>query len=134
MAKSPKRKNTRDSSPDTDSADQADAEFDHPTKVTSNTPDDSELSPSQDDLDDDENLDALEDTIFKHALLMRLKGHSHKEIAMYFNKSERAIGRWLRKAKEQSLVRIDKLKPWNELAATLLMHRPAPGGTFRSER
>ena len=54
------------------------------------------------------------------ALLMSLNGQSQKEIATHFHRDERTIRRWIKKAREDGLVRLDKLKPWDALFEILL--------------
>jgi hypothetical protein len=63
----------------------------------------------------------VRESMLRDALLRRMKGDSLVDIAQYYNRSTRQIRRWLTEAKRRQLIRIDKLKPGQELAKTLLM-------------
>lgn len=76
-----------------------------------------DLSPAQEDADF---LD-VDEAMCRHALLLHLKGQTYQEIADVYGRSERTIRRWVKKAKERGLLRVDKLKPWEQPSEVLVM-------------
>jgi transposase-like protein len=62
----------------------------------------------------------IREGILRDVLLRRIRGEPLVEIARYYHKSARTIRRWLREAQRRQLVCIDKMKPAQELAETLL--------------
>ena len=61
------------------------------------------------------------DTLHRQALLMYLQGQTHQQIAAHFNRSDRTIRRWIEKAQEAGLLRVDKLKPEEQISEILFM-------------
>ena len=111
MKRSSAAKDDFEESPDNDSPDQAGQYTESPDETLYESdqlsPDtdesDEELSPSEDEGDA---LD-VDEYKLRHALLLHIRGQTYGDIAARFNKSERTVRRWVKKAREKRLVCVD---------------------------
>jgi len=62
----------------------------------------------------------VDESLRLQALIMFLNGQTQKQISAHFHRDERTIRRWIKKAREDGLVRLDNLKPWDALSEILL--------------